>query len=68
MMIGRTPNPLTPMAVLMPEQPQASSSVTRHSSNRLSPNPPYCSGTAIVVRPSFCASRMMGQGYSWVLS
>jgi len=67
-MIGRTPRLFTPMAVLMPEHPQASSSVTMLSSKRLSPRPPYCSGTAIIVSPSFCASRMMGQGYSWLLS
>ena len=48
----------------MPEQAQASSSLRMHSSSRLMPGPPYCSGILTLSKPAASAFLTIGQANS----
>src|SRR3954452_21766542 len=52
---GAEARPLAPSEVVMPEQPQESSSSIRHPSRKPRPGPPYSSGTCVFINPTSCA-------------
>jgi hypothetical protein len=66
--IGIRPRSLHMIEVVMPAQPQASSSTARHESSTDSPTPPYASGMQVETSPSSQAFAMIARGNSAVWS
>src|SRR3954452_9525101 len=65
---GAAARPLAPSDVVMPEQPQDSSSSMRQPSRYERPGPPYSSGAWVFIRPTSWALSMMSCGQSPSLS
>ena len=59
---GNAPRWLHMMLVLMPAQPNESSSLIRQPSRVCSPSPPYSSGISTFIRPSSQASLKVSTG------
>ena len=61
---GAAARPLAPSEVVMPEQPQESSSSMMHPSREDAPGPPYSSATCVFMSPTSHALRSTSSGQS----
>src|SRR5215470_17527361 len=65
---GVAPSEFAAIDVLMPEQPNETSSCTRQLSRQLPPRPPYASGTSMFMSPVSQARFRISRGNSPVSS